>query len=134
MSIKCIYFVYCENVGFNHIEHDSSCRILYFHSGKKPDNFALDKYEDFIQFTHNGCKDALDFVIDTSPIDVKLNEGVSVDTARSLASKTLDKLSDDEKAYYDIQFIIINESDTDHFPIMGYKHHTKSAISWTKNR
>ena len=66
--------------------------------------------------------------------DVKLNEGVSVDTARSLASKTLDKLSDDEKAYYDIQFIIINESDTDHFPIMGYKHHTKSAISWTKNR
>ena len=66
MSIKCIYFVDCENVGFNHIEHDSSCRILYFHSGKKPDNFALDKYEDFIQFTHNGCKDALDFVIDTS--------------------------------------------------------------------
>ena len=66
--------------------------------------------------------------------DVKLNEGVSVDTARNLSSKTLEKLSDDEKAYYDIQFIISNDSDKDHFPIMGYKHHTKSGISWTKNR
>ena len=66
--------------------------------------------------------------------NVKLNEGVSVDTARDLSNKTLEKLSDDEKAYYDIQFIISNDSDTEHFPIMGYKHHTKSAISWTKDR
>lgn len=67
-------------------------------------------------------------------LDVKVKEGVSVDTARELANKTLEKLSDDEKAYYDVQFIISNDKDTEHFPIIGYRHHTKQAISWTKNR
>ena len=67
-------------------------------------------------------------------LDVKVKEGVSVDTARELANKTLEKLSDDEKAYYDVQFIISNDKDTEHFPIRGYRHHTKQAISCTKNR
>lgn len=67
-------------------------------------------------------------------VDVTVNEGVSVDTARDLSNKTLEKLSDEEKGYYDVQFMIANEKDTDHFPIIGYKHHTKTAISWTRNR
>ncbi|MBR3146465.1 MAG: hypothetical protein IKF47_04290 [Bacilli bacterium] len=66
--------------------------------------------------------------------NVTVNDDVSVDTARELSNKTLEKLSEDEKAYYDIQFIISNDKDKDHFPIIGYKHHTKTAISWTKNR
>lgn len=67
-------------------------------------------------------------------VDVKLNEGVSVDTAKELSNKTLEKLSEEEKAYYDIQFVIGNDNDKDHFPIIGYKHHTKQEIRWTKNR
>lgn len=67
-------------------------------------------------------------------IDVKVNKDVSVDTARDLSNKTLEKLSDEEKAYYDIQFMIANEKDTEHFPIIGYKHHTKSGITWSKDR
>ena len=67
-------------------------------------------------------------------LDVKVKEDISVDKSRELSNKTLEKLSDDEKAYYDVQFIISNEKDTEHFPIIGYKHHTKTAISWTKNR
>lgn len=67
-------------------------------------------------------------------VDVKLNEGVSTDTAKDLSNKTLEKLSEEEKKYYDVQFIIANESDTDHFPIIGYKHHARTAISWTRNR
>ena len=67
-------------------------------------------------------------------VDVKLNDDVSVDTARDLSNKTLEKLTEDEKSYYDIQFIISSDKDKDHFPIIGYKHHTKPAISWTKNR
>lgn len=67
-------------------------------------------------------------------VDVKLNEGVSIDTAKDLSNKTLEKLSEEEKKYYDVQFIIANESDTDHFPIIGYKHHARTAISWTRNR
>ena len=67
-------------------------------------------------------------------IDVKVNDDVSTDTARDLANKTLEKLSDEEKGYYDVQFLIGNDADKDHFPIIGYKHHAKQAISWTKNR
>ena len=67
-------------------------------------------------------------------INVIVNDDVSVDTARDLSNKTLEKLSDDEKAYYDVQFMINNEKEKDHFPIIGYKHHTKTAIAWTKNR
>lgn len=67
-------------------------------------------------------------------VDVKVNDDVSTDTARDLANKTLEKLSDEEKGYYDIQFLIGNDADKDHFPIIGYKHHTKPAIAWTKNR
>ena len=65
---------------------------------------------------------------------IKVNDDISVDKARELSNKTLEKFSDDEKAYYDIQFMIGNDADKDHFPIIGYKHHTKSGISWTKNR
>ena len=67
-------------------------------------------------------------------VDVKVNDDVSVDASRDLANKTLEKLSDEEKGYYDIQFLIANDADKDHFPIIGYKHHTKPAITWTKNR
>lgn len=66
--------------------------------------------------------------------NIKVNDDVSVDTARELSNKTLEKLSEEEKAYYDIQFIISNDKDSEHFPIIGYKHHTKQGISWTKNR
>ena len=38
------------------------------------------------------------------------------------------------KNYYDIQFIIENDTNTAEFPIIGYKHHTKPEISWTKDR
>ena len=67
-------------------------------------------------------------------LDIKVNDDVSVDAAREMSNKTLEKLSDEEKAYYDIQFMIGNDKDKDHFPIIGYKHHTKQGISWTKNR
>lgn len=66
--------------------------------------------------------------------DITVNDDVSVDSSRDMANKTLEKLSDEEKAYYDIQFIINNDKEKEHFPIIGYKHHTKQGISWTKNR
>ena len=65
---------------------------------------------------------------------IKLKEDVSRDTAKELANKTLEKLSEEERSYYDVQFIISKTKDKEHFPIIGYKHHTKPAIAWTKNR
>ena len=67
-------------------------------------------------------------------IEVKVNKDVTVDNAKSLANDALKVFTDDEKAYYDIQVIIENPENTEKFPIMGYKHHTKSDYSWTKDR
>lgn len=67
-------------------------------------------------------------------IDVVVNDDVSVDTARELSNKAFEELSEEEKKYYDVQYMINNEKEKDHFPIIGYKHHAKSATSWTKNR
>lgn len=66
-------------------------------------------------------------------IVVKLNDGVPND-AETIAVKTLEKLSDDEKNFYDIQYIFdsLSTKDDNVFPIMGYKKAGNATISWTK--
>ena len=34
----------------------------------------------------------------------------------------------------DIQILINNKANTEQFPIIGYKHHTKGGIAWNKDR
>ena len=82
-------------------------------------------------------------IVDDATIDIKgkiiyiniyLASG-KVDDAQSLAIKTLDKLSEDEKNFYDINYTFVkkeaNAEDTS-FPMMGYKKSDKTIISWTK--
>lgn len=66
-------------------------------------------------------------------IVVHLTKGVPTD-AENIAVKALEKLSDEEKAFYDIQFIFdsSNEGEDNVFPIMGYKNAKNTTISWTK--
>ena len=67
-------------------------------------------------------------------VDIKLDGNVGVDAAKAMGNTALGELTDAEKAYYDVQFIIENDANEKQFPIIGYKHHTKTAISWTKDR
>ena len=67
-------------------------------------------------------------------IDVVVNDDVSRDAAKDLGNKTLEVLSDQEKSYYDIQLLINNKANQGQFPIIGYKHHTRDAIIWNKDR
>ena len=67
-------------------------------------------------------------------IDVITEDATTKEAARDLGNKALEAFSDKEKAYYDIQILISNESNKDQFPIIGYKHHSKNDISWTKDR
>lgn len=64
---------------------------------------------------------------------VKLNGGTPQD-AENISVKMLEKLSEEEKLFYDIQFIftLANESEESVFPIMGYKKSSNTTISWTK--
>ena len=63
-------------------------------------------------------------------IDVVVNDDVS----KELGDKSLEFFSDGEKSYYDIQILINNKANTEQFPIIGYKHHTKGGIAWNKDR
>ena len=67
-------------------------------------------------------------------IDVKVNGDTSVESAKNLGNKALEVFTDDEKGYYDIQVMIDNDVNTNQFPIIGYKHHSKTAMTWTKDR
>jgi len=67
-------------------------------------------------------------------VNIVVNMEASYDSAKGIANKVLENLSDEEKKYYDIQVFINKEEKTDNFPIIGYKHHAKEAFSWTKDR
>ena len=67
-------------------------------------------------------------------VTMEVNGDTSRDDAKGLGNKTLESFSDAEKKYYDIQILIKNDSNKDQFPIIGYKHHAKDAIVWTKDR
>lgn len=67
-------------------------------------------------------------------ISVKVNDETSLDSAKELGNKALEEFSEKEKKYYDFQFLIENDKNTNQFPIIGYKHHTKDNITWTKDR
>lgn len=64
--LKHIYLVDCENVGTNYRVLVGNCyQAYYFTSGGRYINFELEPNEFEVHYTHTGCRDALDFVIDT---------------------------------------------------------------------
>lgn len=67
-------------------------------------------------------------------VNITVNMEASTDSAKGLANKVLENLTDEEKKYYDIQVFINKEEKTENFPIIGYKHHAKEGFSWTKDR
>ena len=64
---------------------------------------------------------------------VTLSEGTPTD-AENISVKVMEKLSEEEKAFYDIQFMFTSTSKSEDnvFPIMGYKKSSSTTISWTK--
>lgn len=70
-------------------------------------------------------------------VTFELSEVIKVDDSKNLVLKSLEKFSDDEKSYYDIQFIVICDSEesteTPLYPIMGYKNSSSTGVVWTRN-
>lgn len=65
-------------------------------------------------------------------VDIVSNDDIEIQPARDFAYSVLNALTDEQKAYYDIQVMVNNEAKKDEFPIIGYKHHSKQNMSWTK--
>ena len=56
---------------------------------------------------------------------ITVSNDMSTDNAKKLGDTILDKISDDDKKYYDIQILIDTEEENDNYPIAGYKHRTE---------
>lgn len=67
-------------------------------------------------------------------IYIKVNAETTLEKAKSLGDKVLEPFSKEEKEYYDFQILIENDKNPNQFPIIGYKHHAKEKITWTKDR
>lgn len=67
-------------------------------------------------------------------ITITVANDVSKEAAKEYAKKTLEAFSREEKAYYDIQFYLLTETESTSFPIMGYKIQNAENITWTKDR
>ena len=70
----------------------------------------------------------------TINVVVKVNDDIDVGKAKEVDGKVIEKLSDEAKKFYDIQILISKDTDDAKFPIVGYRHHTKDYVSWTKDR
>lgn len=69
----------------------------------------------------------MDFIID-------VNDDVDLITSRSLADKIAEKLSDEIKAFYDIEvFLTSKNEESELYPTIGHKHKTSAAFQWNVN-
>ena len=65
---------------------------------------------------------------------IDANDDVNLESAKKMGQDILEEISDDQKNVYDYQVYVKNEKNKSQFPIIGYKHHSKENISWTKDR
>lgn len=65
-------------------------------------------------------------------ITITLNTGTHAD-AESIAQSSLELFSEEEKSFYDIQYIVDNKDEKieENFPVMGYIKAGNSVIKWT---
>ena len=65
---------------------------------------------------------------------VVVKDDVDLGKAKESYNKLMEKLSDEQKKYFDIQVFLKKKGKDDNFPTIGYKHHAKENVSWTKGR
>lgn len=59
---------------------------------------------------------------------------ISLEDMKDYCLEKLDLFDKDEKAYYDIQFYLINEDEKkEEYPSIGYKHKSTDNIKWSNN-
>lgn len=65
-------------------------------------------------------------------INISFKESVKVDTAKAEAIKALDKIGEDNLAFYDVQFILTysGEEENENFPIFGAKSSSSLKVVW----
>ena len=67
-------------------------------------------------------------------IIIVTNEGTALADSKNMGNIVLEKFTDEQKAFYDFQFLIDNDENKDQYPIIGYMQHSRDSINWTKDR
>ena len=62
-------------------------------------------------------------------VNIAFNTAVKVDTAKSLAIKSLDKIGEDNLTYYEVQFILTCDGN-ENFPVFGSKNANSLKVVW----
>ena len=84
---------------------------------------SLKENDKVTDVTYNNEGRILDFIITVS-------NDMSTEDAKKLGDTILDKISDDDKKYYDIQILIGTEEENDNYPIAGYKHKSEDNFTY----
>ena len=63
-----------------------------------------------------------------------VKDEITRDVAKNYSNELLTAFTDDERGYYDFQIFVNKTNEDAQFPIIGYKHHQKDDIRWTKDR
>lgn len=69
-------------------------------------------------------------------IIIDVNNKVAKDDAKGYALQALEKFNEEDKNYYDIQFLITckkEEAEEKEYPIEGYKNSSNPQVVWTNN-
>ena len=64
---------------------------------------------------------------------IVVNDDVDRVNATGLSDKILSGFDDNIKSFYDFQILIKTESESEIFPIIGYKHISSLNFVWTNN-
>lgn len=123
--------------------------VMYFYSGNGKDSYGDrlegieevqidDNVGDLVKELYKEDKAFNDVVVNVKGkiiyINIDLKENLSLVDTQSLAIKSLEVFSEEEKAFYDIQIIITAktvEEESDIYPLMGYKNSKNSQVVWT---
>ena len=121
---------------------------LFFSNGESKYGNRLEGIEEvklsnsFLEEIENNLKED-DAVIDANVrlqgkivyILFEVNSDISVETAKIMASNTLEKFSEEELSFYDFSYIVkwtnIVEEEEVITAIEGTKHHAKESITWS---
>lgn len=65
---------------------------------------------------------------------VVVKDDVGLDKAKETYTKVMEKLSDEQKKYFDVQILLDKKGKDENYPTIGYKNKNRENPSWIKGR
>lgn len=65
---------------------------------------------------------------------ITTNDDLSLEDAKKMGDSILEEFTDEQKKFYDFQFLIKNDKNKSQYPIIGYKQRSREGITWTRDR